>query len=143
MLLFRSFTSFIFIYAGIKHLLHPEGIFKRIASSTVYSFIPSESLFKGAILFSGLVMIIGGLSLLLGYKSKSAALVLLAMIVPITLTTQLENLNDLGPFFKNVAISGSLLLIINLKRNEKKKSDYNTFNNADQPGIAIAENTVV
>lgn len=125
--LFRSLTSLIFIYGGIKHLSHPDGIFKRIASSTVYSYLQYDEVFKAAILLSGLLMVVGGLALMLGYKSRSAAMLLLSILIPITLTTQLENLNDLGPFFKNVAIAGSLLLIIKYKKNENKKHSYNTI----------------
>lgn len=119
--LFRSLTSFIFIYGGINHLSHPEGIFKRIASSTIYSYLQYSELFRVAILLSGLLMVVGGLALMLGFKSRIAALLLLSILIPITLTTQLENLNDLGPFFKNVAIAGSLLLIIKYKKNETKE----------------------
>ena len=35
-------------------------------------------------------------------------------------SVQLDNLKDLGPFFKNVAIAGSLLFIFNYKQNENK-----------------------
>jgi putative oxidoreductase len=125
--LFRSLTSLIFIYGGIKHLSHPDGIFKRIATSTVYLYLQYGEVFKAAILLSGLMMVVGGLALMLGYKSRSAAMLLLSILIPITLTTQLENLNDLGPFFKNVAISGSLLLIIKYKKNENKKHSHHTF----------------
>lgn len=125
--LFRSFTSLIFIYGGIKHLSHPDVVFKRIASSTVYSYLQFGEVFKAAILLSGLMMIVGGLALMLGYKSRSAAMLLLSILIPITLTTQLENLNDLGPFFKNVAIAGSLLLIIKYKKNENKKHSHHTI----------------
>lgn len=63
-------------------------------------------------------MFIGGVALLLGYKNKTAAIILLVMLIPITLSVQLDKLSDLGPFFKNVAIAGSLLFIINSKSNE-------------------------
>jgi putative oxidoreductase len=139
--LLYAFTSLIFIYAGIKHLQQPQGIFKRIASSTFYTYLPNEAVFKYAILFSGAVMIAGGLSLLFGYKARSAAIVLLAMLVPITLTTQLENLNDLGPFFKNVAIAGSLLFIINRKKYEGKNNNFNNHHYTGQHHITGTENT--
>lgn len=135
--LFRSLTSLIFIYAGTKHLTTPGGIFKRIASSTIYGFIQNDALFITAIYLSGALMVAAGLALLIGYKTKSAAWILLAMIIPITLTTQLENLNDLGPFFKNVAIMGSLLLITKRKSNhEKNNSDIN--NHADRASVLLS-----
>ncbi len=128
--LFRSLTSLIFIYGGIKHSSHPDSIFKRVASSTIYSYVHHEDAFKAAILLSGVLMIIGGLALMLGYKLRSAAIVLLSILVPITLITQLENLNDMGPFFKTVAISGSLIFIIKSKKNENKKHNISTVDPA-------------
>ena len=115
-LLFRFLTSLIFFYAGIKHLTRPEGILKRVANSATYAYINQLYLFKAAIFISGIVMIAGALMLIVGYKTRMAAMVLLSIIIAITLTTQLEDLKDLGPFFKNIAIMGSLLLIINTKK---------------------------
>jgi putative oxidoreductase len=138
--LFRSFTSLIFIYAGIKHLTHPQGVFKRIASSTIYGLIQNEWLFRTAILFSGAVMVVAGIALLVGYKSRSAAMLLLAMLIPITFSTQLEDLNDLGPFFKNVAITGSLLFIINRKKYETKNDHSDNGNAVYQPAVLRSEN---
>jgi putative oxidoreductase len=137
--LFRSFTSLIFIYAGIKHLTNPQGIFKRLSSSTIYELIQNEWLFRNAILFSGAVMVMAGMALLIGYKSRSAAWLLLATLIPITLSTQLENLNDLGPFFKNVAIAGSLLLIINRKKHEIKNDLSDNSHAVHQPSVLHAE----
>lgn len=85
-------------------------------------------------------MVVAGMALLLGYKSKTAAWLLLAVLVPITLSTQLENMNNLGPFFKNVAITGSLLFIINRKKHE---SNYNLPYNGNaipQPAVLRTEN---
>lgn len=127
-LLFRSFTSLIFIYAGIKHLLHPDAILNRILRTTAYKWLPYQEVFSIAVYASGVLMLIGGLSLLAGFKPARAAALLLAMLMPITLTIQLENLNDLGPFFKNLAIAGSLVYLIKRKEHENKNI---------RPGTAI------
>ena len=71
---------------------------------------------------SGLIMVTGGIFLLLGFMQRKVALALLMMLIPITLSVQLDNLNDLGPFFKNVAIAGSLIFIINFKQYETQTS---------------------
>ena len=136
--LFRFLTSLIFIYAGIKHLTTPGGIFKRIASSSIYGFIQNDALFMSAIYLSGELMVAAGLALLTGYKTKSAAWILLAMIIPITLTTQLENLNDLGPFFKNVAIMGSLLLITNRKSNKNEKNNIDINDHVNRASVLLS-----
>lgn len=120
--LFRALTSSIFIYAGTNHLLQPERIINKAAKSRAFEIMNSPTLFSASIQVSGIAMIIAGILLLIGFKQRMAALLLLLILIPITLTVQLENLADLGPFFKNVAIAGSLLFIINYKSNESKTS---------------------
>lgn len=115
---FRALTSSIFIYAGMNHLLQPGKILGKISKSGAYELLNSPAFFSASILLSGIAMVAAGLLLLAGIKQKLAAITLLLILVPITLTVQLDNLHDLGPFFKNVAIAGSLLLIINNKSNE-------------------------
>ncbi len=116
----RVFTSLIFIYASTNHFFQSEKIFNKLSTTAVYGFLQNENLFKASILLSGILMLIGGVALLLGYKNKVAAIILLVMLVPITLSVQLDKPGDLGPFFKNVAIAGSLLFIINYRSNENQ-----------------------
>lgn len=120
--LFRALTSSIFIYAGTNHLFQPEKILSKAAKSRAFEMLNSPTFFSASIQLSGIVMVIAGMLLLIGYKQKIAALLLLLILIPITLTVQLEKVADLGPFFKNVAIAGSLLFILNFKSNEGKTS---------------------
>jgi putative oxidoreductase len=122
----RAFTSLIFIYAGFNHLLYPEKIFKRISTSVMYSYISNEGLFLFSIYATGVVMVVAGLLLTAGVQQRKTALALLIVLIPITLSVQLDNLDDLGPFFKNVAISGSLIFLINFKSNENKTFPHST-----------------
>jgi putative oxidoreductase len=124
--LFRALTSSIFIYAGMNHLFHPEKILNKVAKSRIFETLDSPTLFAASIQVSGIAMAIAGVLLLAGIKQRVAAILLLSILISITLMVQLENLNDLGPFFKNVAIAGSLLFIINYKSNESKKSVSHT-----------------
>ncbi len=121
-------TSLIFIYASTNHFFQPDKILSKLSKTAAYQLIQNESLFKISILLSGIAMLVGGIALLVGYQKKLAATVLLLMLIPITLTVQLDNLSDLGPFFKNVAIAGSLLFIINYKSNELKTSVVRSSN---------------
>lgn len=115
---FRVLTSLIFLTAGIAHVLNPGKVLSRLSKSTIHDLIPIPNLFLALVLASGIVMIAGGICLIANFKVKLAAIALLLVLIPITLSVQLENLNDLGPFFKNVAISGSLIVLIKLKKNE-------------------------
>lgn len=120
--LFRALTSLIFLYAGFKHLLHAEKIFGRIQQCSLYKLMPSQALFTLLVTVSGVVMIVAAAFLLVGKYQKWAAAILLIVLAGITLTIQLEDLNDLGPFFKNVAIAGSLLFLFKNNHYEFQKA---------------------
>jgi len=118
--LFRILTSLIFLYAGIGHVLQADKIMGKFSKSQFYTFIPEGSSTLMLIYISGIAMLIAGGLLAAGYYEKKAAIILLLVLIPITISVQLDNLKDLGPFFKNVAVAGSLLFIINYKQNENK-----------------------
>ena len=120
--LFRILTSIIFLYAGAGHLLNAEKILSKLSSTQSYAVLPDKSIFLLMIYISGIVMVAAGLMLAAGWKERKAALALLMVLVPITISVQLDNLKDLGPFFKNIAIAGSLLFIINYKQNENENT---------------------
>ncbi len=116
--LFRLMTSLIFLYAGIGHLFNGDKILARLSKSSLYGIIDNAAIFTTSILLTGLIMIAGAIMLIANYKVKYAAIALLLVLIPITISVQLDNLKDLGPFFKNVAISGSLLLLVKSKQHE-------------------------
>lgn len=119
---FRLLTSLIFIYAGSKHVLHTGKILMRLKQTALYELMGSDILLTAMIIASGVIMMAGGICLLLGWRQKQTAFALLLMLIPITLSVQLDNLNDLGPFFKNLAISGSLILLMNEKYSQTQNN---------------------
>ncbi|MGK2863717.1 MAG: hypothetical protein ACSLE0_17425 [Chitinophagaceae bacterium] len=88
----------------------------------MYQWTPSQPLYTVLITLSGVVMVIAALFLLAGKYQKWAAAVLLIILTSISITIQLEDLNDLGPFFKNVAIAGSLLFLFKNNNYELQKA---------------------
>lgn len=118
----RILLSGIFLLAGFNHLLQVDKTVSRIDQASfkgiAYFFGNPELL----VILSGIVMLIAGGFLLLGFKTKWAALVLTAVLIPITLTVQVGQINTLGPMFKNIAILGGLLFfILNDFQNTKTK----------------------
>lgn len=110
--LLRILVSGIFLVAGTNHLLHIEKTAKRIEQASfkgIAHFFGEPQLL---IVLSGIVMIVAGFLFLIGYKTKWAALVLTAILIPITLTVQVGQITTLGPLFKNIAILGGLLFFI-------------------------------
>ncbi len=105
----RIMLSLIFIVASTNHLFNTENAVGRIENANM-GFIghilgPPET----AVILSGIVMLIAGLALLAGFKIRYAAMVLIAVLIPITLTVQVGQVETIGPLFKNVAILGGLL----------------------------------
>lgn len=108
----RIMLSGIFLVAGFNHLLNMEKTVAKINQAAfkgmAYFFGNPEPM----VVLSGIVMLIAGSALLLGFKTRWAALILLVVLIPITLTVQVGQLNTLGPLFKNIAIMGGLLFYI-------------------------------
>jgi putative oxidoreductase len=110
--LLRVLVSGIFLVAGFSHLLNVEKTAQRIeqASFKGIAFFFGEP--QWLIVLSGIVMVSAGFLFLIGYKTKWAAIALLAVLIPITLTVQVGQIETLGPLFKNIAILGGLLFFI-------------------------------
>jgi len=104
--------SGIFLVACLNHLFNIEKTLQKLDQARFKGF----AYFFGdptlMIIVSGIAMPIAGLSLMVGFKTKWAAIVLAACLIPITLTVQVGQITSLGPLFKNIAIFGGLLFFI-------------------------------
>ena len=110
-LVLRAMASLIFIMAGLNHVLQTAGAAARLEAAPFSHLVtwiaPAETL----IILSGIGLLIGGFMLLLGFKTKMAAALLLAILIPITLTVQVGAAGN-GPLFKNIALIGMLIFFI-------------------------------
>ena len=106
----RFFFALIFLFAGPNHFA------KATIAFAASQGVPFASL---AVPFSGVLAIAGGLSILLGYRARLGAWLLVLFLVPVTVT--LHNFWAVSDpmmhqiqqvmFFKNVAMIGGALLI--------------------------------
>ena len=71
------------------------------------------------VIASGIPMLIAGIALMLGFEPKYAAIILATVLIPITITVQIEQMSTIGPLFKNIAILGGLLFFIMNNFNNK------------------------
>jgi len=110
--LLRIAVSGIFLVASISHLTNVEGTVARIENAPMKGFALFFGDPKMLVILSGIVMLIAGLSFLIGYQTRWSALILIAVLIPITLTIQIGRMDSLGPLFKNIAIFGSLLFFV-------------------------------
>jgi putative oxidoreductase len=109
-LLGRFFFSWIFISSSFDH-------FK--SSTAAYASLHGVPMASILVPFSGILALLGGISVLLGYKAKFGALLLILFLVPVTLTMhnwwavsdpmmrQMQHIM----FHKNLAMLGGAMLI--------------------------------
>ena len=98
---FRALFSLIFVTAGAGHLINPEFIALKLKEAPM-------SYLATAIAPPTPLVLAGGLALLAGYRTRLFALLLAAVLVPITITVQIGAPTP-GPLLKNVALFGGLL----------------------------------
>lgn len=106
----RIFFSLIFVLSGLNHF-----------SSDVINFAAAQGvpLARIAVPLSGVIAIVGGLSVALGYKARWGASLLVLFLVPVTammhrfwaVTDPIAAQLELAMFMKNVSMLGGALLI--------------------------------
>lgn len=106
---FRALFSAIFIAAGAGHLVRPMIFVERLVAAPLGHLATSLGPPKLLVVLSGIALLAGGTGLLLGFYTRVAALLLIAVLVPITITVDLGHTNALGPLFKNIALLGGLV----------------------------------
>ena len=130
----RTMLSGIFLIASANHLLNVEQTAKRINTASfkdfAYLFGDPEIL----VILSGIAMLVAGLVFLAGYQTRWAALVLLMVLIPITITIQMGQANTLGPLFKNIAIMGGLLFFT---MNDFQKQTKTSESKHAQPELSL------
>ena len=97
-----------FIISGVRHFQH----LPMMAGFTGSKGVPSPKL---AVMVSGLMIILGGVSILLGVRPHWGIALVSAFLIPVTLlmhrywkhTDPMMRINDQVNFMKNVAILGA------------------------------------
>ena len=109
-LLARFLFALIFLLAGVGHFAHQE---------IAYAAAQGVPLASIAVPFSGVLALAGGLSVLLGYRARMGAWLLIAFLIPVTLlmhnfwavTDPMMHQIQMAMFMKNVSMLGGALLI--------------------------------
>lgn len=109
---FRVMSSGIFIVAGLNHLTNTAKITGRLEAAPFGHLATSVADASTLVLLSGIALIAGGVALAAGFKTRLAALGLMALIIPITVTVQIGSLSTLGPLFKNIGLAGGLIYFV-------------------------------
>ncbi|MFO7721556.1 MAG: DoxX family protein [Gillisia sp.] len=111
-MIFRMMLSGIFLVAGFNHLMNVEGTVAKLDQASFKGMAYLIGNPEYLIIISGIVMLVAGIGLFSGFKTRLVALILALVLIPITISVQVGQLNSLGPLFKNIAILGGLLFFI-------------------------------
>ncbi len=109
----RVLLSIVFLVGGISHLLHWSGTIETMRSAGMV--LPQ--LFLPAAL---VLLLVGGMSVLVGYHARLGALLLIVFLIPATLifhafwnlSSPPEVQQQMINFLKNVGLLGGLLMIL-------------------------------
>ncbi len=112
----RALFGGFFLYSGLNHFQHHEHMAGYAASKGV----PAPTV---AVLVSGALLAIGGLSLLLGYKPHIGAIALVLFLLPVSVLvhnfwaeTGQAQMMDMTQFMKNMGLLGSALMFLAIPR---------------------------
>ncbi len=103
----RIFLAVIFVQTGLNKFASFAGTQEQIASAG----IPLPLI---ATVLTILIEVIGGISLILGFKAKIGALLLVIFLIPVTLVfhNPIADGSQMIAFMKNLAIMGGLLMVV-------------------------------
>ena len=102
-----------FVISGIRHFQHLE----MMAQFTGSKGFPAPKL---AVMFSGLLIILGGASILLGVRPVWGVALISAFLIPVTFvmhqywkhTDMMMRINDQVNFMKNIALLGGAWMLV-------------------------------
>lgn len=112
LLIGRLLFSFLFLYSGISHLTQRVGM-------TAYAKGAGLPMPDVAVTATGLMILAGGLSVLLGFYPRFGAWLLVAFLIPVAvtmhkfwgLTDPMMAATQRAHFMKNIALAGAAMII--------------------------------
>ncbi|MBX9643714.1 MAG: DoxX family protein [Novosphingobium sp.] len=105
---FRIATSLIFIVGGIGHFGAHGDMLQRMEESPWHDMVNMIGNPSWLLWLSGVVFVIFGFMLAIGFLTRISALLILVTLIPVTIAIHIAP-GHMGPFFKNIAIMGALL----------------------------------
>jgi uncharacterized membrane protein YphA (DoxX/SURF4 family) len=108
----RVLFSFFFIYSGFNHLTK----LRMMAGYAAASGVPAPTV---AVAVTGVILLAGGLSILLGVRPKIGAILLFVFLVPTAfmvhkfwgIADPMMAANQAAHFWKNITLAGAALMI--------------------------------
>ncbi len=111
----RVIYGAVFVYYGLRHFV----FLRDVAAYAAYKNVPAP---QAAAIVSGLMMLLGGLSIILGFWPVVGSILLIVFLVVAavmvhnfwTHTDATARANDLAHFMKNLALAGTALALMGI-----------------------------
>ena len=119
----RVLITQIFILAGVNHLLNWSDTIKFMTSKGMAweDVLGSSGVVFVHVMLAGAVtfLLLGGLSVLLGFRARWGAVLLVLFLIPVTLIfhdfwnySGKDQVMQMGNFMKNTGLGGGLLMVL-------------------------------
>jgi putative oxidoreductase len=112
----RLIVGAYYIYNGVQHFI-------KLSGMAQYAKLKGVPLPEIAIPLAGALLVVAGLSFLLGYHPEIGVLALVVFLVPVSFKmhdfwaeTGQQRATDMVNFLKNVALLGSALMFLGIRR---------------------------
>ena len=113
-LIARLLLSLFFILAGYRHLVHSKPMAEY---AKAVGHLPAPQL---GVIVSGLMMLLGGLSILLGFHPRVGAALIFVFVIVAAFTMHrfwaetdpMARANQEAHFWKNITLAGAMLWIV-------------------------------
>lgn len=107
----RVLLSSVFVAAGVQHVVATDAVVTRLRDARLGHLAAAVAPPQLLVLGTGLLLVVAGAALLAGVRVRAAALVLAAVLIPISITALVGTPGEMGPLMKNVALFGALLQV--------------------------------
>jgi uncharacterized membrane protein YphA (DoxX/SURF4 family) len=109
----RVIFSYFFILAGYRHLTQTKGI------AAYYKAVSNAPMPEATVIVTGLMLLGGGFSFLLGFHPRIGAALLVAFLIPVSIvmhpywkqTDPMARANQDAQFWKNITLAGAAIFI--------------------------------
>jgi len=113
----RIIFGLYFVFNGFNH-------FSNLSMMTGYAQSKGVPAPKLAVIFTGLLLLLGGLSVLTGYQTDAGLILLLIFFIPVTfmmhnfwkVEDQQMKMLEMVNFLKNLALVGSILMLFSIPK---------------------------
>jgi len=110
------------IVLGLYYLFNASNHFFQYKMMAGYAASKGVPLAEGAVIIAGILLLIGGVSIITGYKPTIGVIALVIFFLPVTfimhdfwaVTDQMQRMGQMVNFMKNIALMASAVMFLSI-----------------------------